>query len=144
MSKFHGLSSPEDLIETWRELKHDDDNNDINVIWEYEHPEQLKPGFNVVNILYDSSTPDEIGHYVLISVFPDKKLVEYFDPISSHTADNEDEIPFISGLFNQMNKRLAEVFIPEVVFHGEVCSGIISFRSHIQYEDVSHLQIMFT
>lgn len=99
MSKFHGLSSPEDLIETWRELKHDDDDKDINVIWEYEHPEQLKPGFNVVNILYDSSSPDEIGHYVLISVFPDKKLVEYFDPISSHTADNEDEIDLINEYF---------------------------------------------
>lgn len=97
--KFHGLSSPEDLIETWRELKHDDDSQDINVIWEYEHPEQLKPGFNIVNILYDSSSPDEIGHYVLISVFPDKKLVEYFDPISSHTTDNEDEIDLINEYF---------------------------------------------
>ena len=102
MSKFHGLSSPEDLIETWRELKHDDDDKDINVIWEYEHPEQLKPGFNIVNILYDSSSPDEIGHYVLISVFPDKKLVEYFDPISSHTSDNEDEIDLINEYFNSL------------------------------------------
>lgn len=98
--KFHGLSSPEDLINMWKELRYDSDNQDINVIWDYEHPEQLKPGFNIVNILYDSSTPDEIGHYVLISVFPDKKLVEYFDPISSHTPENEDKIDLINEYFN--------------------------------------------
>lgn len=97
--KFHGLSSPEDLIEMWKELKHDDDSKDINVIWDYEHPEQLKPGFNIVNILYDSNDPDQIGHYVLITVNDKLKEVEYFDPISSHTSDNEDEIDLINEYF---------------------------------------------
>jgi hypothetical protein len=98
-SKFHGLSSPEDLIEMWKELKHDDDSKDINVIWDYEHPEQLKPGFNIVNILYDSNDPDQIGHYVLITVNDKSKEVEYFDPISSHTPENEDEIDLINEYF---------------------------------------------
>lgn len=98
-NKFHGLSSPEDLIEMWKELKHDDDSKDINVIWDYEHPEQLKPGFNIVNILYDSNDPDQIGHYVLITVNDKTKEVEYFDPISSHTPENEDEIDLINDYF---------------------------------------------
>lgn len=98
-SKFHGLSSPEDLIEMWKELKHDDDSKDINVIWDYEHPEQLKPGFNIVNILYDSNDPNGIGHYILITVNDKSKEVEYFDPISSHTSDNEDEIDLINEYF---------------------------------------------
>lgn len=97
--KFHGLSSPEDLIEMWKELKHDSDSKDINVIWDYEHPEQLKPGFNIVNILYDSNEPNGIGHYILITVNDKSKHVEYFDPISSHTSDNEDEIDLINDYF---------------------------------------------
>lgn len=98
-NKFHGLSSPEDLIEMWKELKHDSDSKDINVIWDYEHPEQLKPGFNIVNILYDSNEPNGIGHYILITVDDKSKHVEYFDPISSHTPENEDEIDLINDYF---------------------------------------------
>lgn len=105
-SKFHGLSSPEDLIEMWKELKHDDDSKDINVIWDYEHPEQLKPGFNIVNILYDSNDPDQIGHYVLITVDNKSKEVEYFDPISSHTPENEDEIDLINEYFKNKGYSL--------------------------------------
>ena len=104
--KFHGLSSPEDLIEMWKELKHDDDSKDINVIWDYEHPEQLKPGFNIVNILYDSNEPDQIGHYVLITVNSKSKEVEYFDPISSHTPENEDEIDLINDYFKNKGYSL--------------------------------------
>lgn len=104
--KFHGLSSPEDLINMWKQLRYDNDNKDINVIWDYEHPQQLKPGFNIVNILYDSNEPDEIGHYVLISVFPDKKHIEFFDPISSHTPENEDKIDLINDYFENKGYSL--------------------------------------
>jgi len=104
--KFHGLSSPEDLIEMWKELKHDNDSKDINVIWDYEHPEQLKPGFNIVNILYDSNDPNQIGHYVLITVNDKSKEVEYFDPISSHTPENEDEIDLINDYFKNKGYSL--------------------------------------
>ena len=45
---FHGLSTPDDLITMWKELKHDEDNKDINVIFEYVKPEQLKECFNII------------------------------------------------------------------------------------------------
>lgn len=90
MSKFHGLSSPDELIEMWRELRYDDDDEDINVIWEYTKPEQLKEGFNIVNIKYDPKDPKAIGHYVLISILDNK--LEYFNPVSSHTKDDEDKL----------------------------------------------------
>lgn len=90
MSKFHGLSSPDELINMWRDLRYDDDDEDINVIWEYVSPDQLKDGFNIVNIKYDPKHPKEIGHYVLISIL-DKKL-EYFNPVASHTRDDEEKL----------------------------------------------------
>lgn len=90
MSKFHGLSSPDELIEMWRELRYDDDDEDINVIWEYTKPEQLKKGFNIVNIKYDPKDPKAIGHYVLISILDNK--LEYFNPVSSHTKDDKDKL----------------------------------------------------
>lgn len=92
--KFHGLSSPQELVEMWRELKYDDDEEDINVIWDYMEPDDLKPGFNIVNIKYDPKAPTETGHYVLISVLPkDKpKEIEYFNPVAAHTKDDEDKL----------------------------------------------------
>ena len=91
--KFHGLSSPQELIEMWRELRYDDDEDDINVIWDYMDPEDLQPGFNIVNIKYNPKAPTETGHYVLISVLPkDKpKEIEYFNPVAAHTKDDEDK-----------------------------------------------------
>lgn len=92
--KFHGLSSPQELVEMWRELRYDDDEDDINVIWDYMEPDDLKPGFNIVNIKYDPKAPTETGHYVLISVLPkDKpKEIEYFNPVAAHTKDDEDKL----------------------------------------------------
>lgn len=90
MSKFHGLSSPDDLINMWRDLRYDDDDEDINVIWEYVSPDQLKDGFNIVNIKYDPKHPKEIGHYVLISILDNK--LEYFNPVASHTRDDEEKL----------------------------------------------------
>lgn len=86
---FHGLSSPDDLKQMWRELKHDSDSKDINVIWDYTSPEQIQPGPNILNILYSPETPKETGHYVLAYLLPiDKgdKLI-YFNPVASHTLD---------------------------------------------------------
>lgn len=86
---FHGLSSPDDLKQMWKELKHDSDSKDINVIWDYTSPEQIQPGPNILNILYSPETPKETGHYVLAYLLPiDKgdKLI-YFNPVASHTLD---------------------------------------------------------
>lgn len=82
---FHGLSSPDDLKQMWRELKHDSDSKDINVIWDYTSPEQLQPGPNILNILYSPETPKETGHYVLAYFLGDKLI--YFNPVASHTLD---------------------------------------------------------
>lgn len=100
MTKFSGLSSPEELIEDWRNLRQENDKREMNVIWEYEHPEQLKPGFNIVNILYNPEEPDETGHYVLISINPKTKEVEYFNPVSSHTSDNKDKLKDLVDYFD--------------------------------------------
>ncbi len=100
MAKFSGLSSPEELIEDWRNLRQENDKREMNVIWEYEHPEQLKPGFNIVNILYNPEEPDETGHYVLISINPRTKEVEYFNPVSSHTSDNKDKLKDLVDYFD--------------------------------------------
>lgn len=96
--KFHGLSSPEDLKAMWRELKHDDDDNDINIIWNYEHPRQLKEGFNILNILYDSEHPNDVGHYVLFTNLP--KYKEYFDPVAKNTNNTYDKIKDIVDYLN--------------------------------------------
>lgn len=88
--KFHGLSSPDDLKIMWKELKHDNDNTDINIIWDYLKPEQLKQGFNIVNILYNPDEPDETGHYCLITVEDDK--ITFFNPIAEHTLDQLDKL----------------------------------------------------
>lgn len=90
--KFHGLSSPEELIKMWRELRYDDDNNEMNVIWDYVSPKQLKKGFNIINVLYNPEIPDETGHYVLITVNDNIKEVEYFNPVASHTGDDKDKL----------------------------------------------------
>lgn len=88
--KFHGLSTPDDLIRMWRELKHDDDNNDMNVIFEYTRPDQLKEGFNILNIKYNPDIPNETGHYVLVTNF--KNYKEFFDPIAENTINEIDKI----------------------------------------------------
>ena len=98
--KFHGLSTPEELIKMWRELKHDDDDKDLNVIFEYTRPDQLKEGFNILNIIYDSKEPNKTGHYVLVSNLPNYK--EYFDPIAENTInyDSLEKLKAINDYFN--------------------------------------------
>lgn len=106
--KFSGLSSPEELIDMWEELKHDDDPNDLNVIWDYQQPSQLKKGFNIVNILYNPETPDETGHYCLITVNDKLKEVEYFNPVANHTGDDKDKL---RDLLKYFSKRGYDAFI---------------------------------
>ena len=98
--KFHGLSTPEELIKMWRELKHDEDDKDLNVIFEYTRPDQLKEGFNILNIIYDSKEPNKTGHYVLVSNLPNYK--EYFDPIAENTInyDSLEKLKAINDYFN--------------------------------------------
>lgn len=91
---FSGLSSPEDLKQAWKELIYDSDSNkeesDINVIWDYQSPEQLKPGLNIINCLYNPEAPDETGHYCLIFWRTDDADSEvlFYNPVMSHTADD--------------------------------------------------------
>ena len=106
--KFHGLSSPDELIDMWKELKHDDDPNDLNVIWDYQQPSQLKKGFNIVNILYNPETPDETGHYCLITVNDKLKEVEYFNPVANHTGDDRDKL---KDLLKYFGKKGYDAFI---------------------------------
>lgn len=98
-NKFHGLSTPEELISMWDELKLDEDERKLNVIWDYTSPKQLKTGFNIVNILYNPQYPEETGHYVLITVNPKLNEVEYFNPVSNHTEDNLDKLEDIMKYF---------------------------------------------
>lgn len=93
---FHGLSSPDDLKQMWKELKHDSDLKDINVIWDYTSPEQIQPGPNILNILYSPETPKETGHYVLAYLLPNHQLI-YFNPVASHTLD-EISVPKLKQL----------------------------------------------
>ena len=102
--KFHGLSSPEDLINMWRELKHDEDNKDLNVVFDYVKPEQLKDGFNILNIKYDVNEPDKTGHYVLVSNLPNYK--EFFDPIAENTINDIDKINDISTYLESLGDEL--------------------------------------
>ena len=102
--KFHGLSTPEDLINMWKELKHDEDNKDLNVIFDYVKPEQLKDGFNILNIKYDVNEPDKTGHYVLVSNLPDYK--EFFDPIAENTINDINKINELSKYFESLGDEL--------------------------------------
>lgn len=106
--KFSGLSSPDELIDMWKELKHDDDPNDLNVIWDYQQPSQLKKGFNIVNILYNPETPDETGHYCLITVNDKLKEVEYFNPVANHTGDDASAL---KDLLKYFSKKGYDAFI---------------------------------
>lgn len=106
--KFSGLSSPDELIDMWKELKHDDDPNDLNVIWDYQQPSQLKKGFNIVNILYNPETPEETGHYCLITVNDKLKEVEYFNPVANHTGDDASAL---KDLLKYFSKRGYDAFI---------------------------------
>lgn len=99
--KFHGLSSPDELIKMWRELRYDDDANDLNVIWDYVSPKQLKKGFNIINVLYNPETPDETGHYVLITVNDAIKEVEYFNPVANRTGDDKDKLKDLLKYFTK-------------------------------------------
>lgn len=93
--KFSGLSTPEDLIDMWEQLKQDKDQSAVakmNVIWDYQYPYQLKNGFNIVNILYDPKNPNETGHYVLITVDDNKRTIEYYNPVGKRTADDIDKL----------------------------------------------------
>lgn len=90
--KFHGLSSPEDLIEMWRILKRDDDTEDLNIIWDYTSPKQVEKGFNIVNILYDPKSPEETGHYCLIYNDANEKKILFYNPVATYTDMNEDKL----------------------------------------------------
>lgn len=111
---FSGLSSPEDLKAAWENLKSDLSFSDnFNIIWDYKKPEQLKPGFNIVNILYDEKDPNETGHYCLITILPEGKKtkkgwVEFFNPIANHTLDQKEKI---YDLFEYFTKKGYDVYI---------------------------------
>ena len=94
---FHGLSTPDDLITMWKELKHDEDDKDMNVIFEYVKPEQLKDGFNIINVKYKPGS-NETGHYALITNYDNYK--EFFDPIADNIINDIDIIKDIDEYLN--------------------------------------------
>lgn len=102
--KFHGLSTPEELINMWKELKHDEDNKDLNVIFDYVKPEQLRDGFNILNIKYDVNEPNKTGHYILVSNLPNYK--EFFDPIAENTINDINKINAINDYFESLGDEL--------------------------------------
>lgn len=77
VKEFSGLSSPKDLMDAWYNLTN---NKDINIVWEYKSPSQIKDGFNVLNITY-MTKGNETGHYVACFCDQDDKTIIYHDPI---------------------------------------------------------------
>lgn len=104
--KFSGLSTPEDLIDMWKQLKQDKDLADMNVIWDYTHPSQLEPGFNIVNILYNPKKPDEIGHYCLITLDVDKEEIDYYNPVGKRTIDDINKLLELQKYYENFDVRI--------------------------------------
>ena len=104
--KFSGLSTPEDLIDMWKQLKQDKDTTDMNVIWDYQHPSQLVPGFNIVNILYNPKKPDDIGHYCLITIDSDKETIDYYNPVGKRTVDDIDKLLELQKYFENFDVKI--------------------------------------
>ena len=74
-----------------------EDNKDINVIFEYVKPEQLKEGFNIINVKYKPGS-NETGHYALITNYDNYK--EFFDPIADNIINDIDIIKDIDEYLN--------------------------------------------
>ena len=138
-NKFHGLSTPEELQEMWRKLKKDKDPKDLNVIWEYKEPKQLKSGFNIVNILYDPNHPTETGHYVLITVNDKKKEVEYFNPVASHTVDNLEKMDVIDDYFKKKDYTLQVNLSGKQKESSDNCGFHCLTHAYNYYNDESNL-----
>lgn len=87
MTSFHGLSSPQELKDTWVNLTEGQGIGGVNVIWNFTEStlSQLKDGPNIVNILY-KYIGNNTGHYVLIFKRQlAKRLASfiYFDPLAT-------------------------------------------------------------
>ena len=104
--KFSGLSTPEDLIDMWKQLKQDKDTTDMNVIWDYQHPSQLNPGFNIVNILYNPKKPSDIGHYCLITLDMDKEEIDYYNPVGKRTIDDINKLLDLQKYFENFEVKI--------------------------------------
>lgn len=92
---FSGLSTPEQLKETFKDLIKDESNEKLNVIWDYMKPEQLNGKYNIMNILYTPEDPNKTGHYV--ALFNNGKKAIYFNPISKaieHDIPKLDEMAY--------------------------------------------------
>ena len=109
--KFHGLSSPEDLIEMWRILKRDDDTEDLNIIWDYTSPKQVEKGFNIVNIIYDPKTPEATGHYCLIYNDTAEKKILFYNPVATYTDMNEDKLKDLFEYFKDKDYPVENILI---------------------------------
>lgn len=84
MTSFHGLSSPQELKDTWFNLTEGQGLNDINVIWNFNEASlsQLTDGPNIVNVLY-KFVENDTGHYVLIFKPKGRNCFFYFDPLGA-------------------------------------------------------------
>lgn len=75
--KFSGLSTPEELKRAWKNLIWKNV-PDLNIIFEYTNPNQLKKQYNIINVCYRYKG-NATGHYV--SIFLTDKYIIYFDPL---------------------------------------------------------------
>lgn len=93
MSEFHGLSSPEELKNTWFNLTEGQGIPDINVIWEFQPSicKDLQDGLYVVNLLYQY-IGNKTGHYVVIYIKGKERI--YFDPLGC--LPPEDILPYVN------------------------------------------------
>lgn len=81
MSKFNGLSSPEELKQTWFNMTEGQGFDDVNIIWNFDDTTEIKEdGAYIVNILY-KYIGNKVGHYV--ALYKNKDCLIYFDPMGT-------------------------------------------------------------
>lgn len=80
MQTFRGLSSPDELAQTWINLTEGQNIDNINIIFDFVDSSQLKEGPNIINLLF-KYIGNKTGHYV--AVYKSKDLLIYFDPLGT-------------------------------------------------------------
>lgn len=96
---FKGLSSPDELKQTWFNLTEGQGIKNINVIWDFQPrilggpsgSNELPDGLYVVNLLYPY-IGNKTGHYVAYFKDNDEKI--YFDPLGC--LPPEDILPYVN------------------------------------------------
>ena len=112
MTKFRGLSTPEQLKTAWHNLTNLPEDT-LNVVWDYEPNKyglsQLKIGCNIINSRYNPQEPNAIGHYC--AIFLTRKKLIYYNPIGGvmyHTC--YEIIPNNSQHHEELKRNLIKHF----------------------------------